>query len=509
MQTRSRNRSRLSGLKPAVAIAGILAAIIAVPAFAASPPTVTGTTPASPANDNNPTVKGTADPGSTVDLYTTSDCTGTVAGSGPESQFSSGGISVTVTSNSSTTFYATATDGNGVSGCSSTSTTYVEDSTAPAAPTVDSTEPASPANENDPKVKGTAEAGSTVKLFTTSDCSGTAAASGTASAYSSTGIAVHVADDSTTTFHATATDAAGNASLCSSTSVDYVEDSTVDPPAFSETSPPSPSSLNDLYVVGTAEKDSTVNLYTSADCSGTPAASGTDADFADPGLAVSVPDDTTTTFYGTVTDEASNVSACSTDSITYVEDSTAPEAPTLAATNPVGPANDNYPELVGSAEVDSTVAVFLTPDCSGTPLASGTESDFALSGLTVPVGDDSVTVFYATATDAAGNQSECTVDPVTYYEDSTAPDTRVTFAPAGKTRDRTPTFLFTVVGDETDVTFVCQLDDGPFKTCKSPKTYSKLSLRHPEFRVRAVYEAGNAYLRAAGRGFRLVRRPRH
>jgi hypothetical protein len=120
-----------------------------------------------------------------------------------------------------------------------------------------------------------------------------------------------------------------------------------------------------------------------------------------------------------------------------------------------------------------------------------------------------VTVIYATATDAAGNQSACTVDPVTYYEDSTPPDTRVTFAPAGKTRDRTPTFLFTVVGGEPNVTFVCQLDDGPSKPCTSPKTYGRLSLRHHVFRVRAVDAAGNADPSAASRGFRLVRRPRH
>ena len=72
--------------------------------------------------------------------------------------------------------------------------------------------PASPANDNSPKITGSAEAGSTVKLYTTSDCSGSVAASGTAAAFSSPGITVAVADDSTTTFKATATDAAGNVS---------------------------------------------------------------------------------------------------------------------------------------------------------------------------------------------------------------------------------------------------------------------------------------------------------
>jgi hypothetical protein len=298
-------------------------------------------------------------------------------------------------------------------------------------------------------------------------------------------------------------------SPCSTSSVDYVEDSSVDPPTLTASDPTSPANQNDPLIQGSAEPGSTVSLYGTADCSGAPIATGPEAVFSSTGIAAHVGNDTTTTFHATVTDEAGNVSACSTDAITYVEDSTAPAPPDLAATNPVGPANDNNPEILGQAEVGSTVNIFLTPDCSGAPLVSASQSDFALSGLTVPVVDDSVTVIYATATDAAGNESACTIDPVTYYEDSTPPDTRVTFAPAGKTRDRSPTFLFTVVGDEPTVTFVCQLDDGPAKPCDSPKTYAKLSLRHHEFRVRAVDEAGNADRSAASRGFRLVHRHRH
>ena len=59
-------------------------------------------------------------------------------------------------------------------------------------------------------------------------------ASGTAASFSSPGFAVAVADDSSTTFKATATDAAGNVSSCSSGTT-YVEDSTQ--PASSVTFP--------------------------------------------------------------------------------------------------------------------------------------------------------------------------------------------------------------------------------------------------------------------------------
>jgi hypothetical protein len=97
--------------------------------------------------------------------------------------------------------------------------------TGPAAPTFTGTDPASPANNNSPKIKGSAPDGSTVNLYPTSDCSGTPAATGTAADFGSPGLTVNVADDSSTTFHATAT-ANGATSACSAGSITYVEDST-------------------------------------------------------------------------------------------------------------------------------------------------------------------------------------------------------------------------------------------------------------------------------------------
>ncbi|HEX6153584.1 MAG TPA: hypothetical protein VFZ19_08695, partial [Solirubrobacterales bacterium] len=187
-------------------------------------PTVSGVSPAGPANNNSPKVTGSAEAGSTVKLYTNSSCTGAAAGTGTAAAFASPGIAVTVADNTTTTFYATATDASAnVSPCSATSASYTEDSTPPAAPTVSSTNPASGANNNSPKVIGSADAGTTVKLYTTNNCNGNPLASGTAAAFASPGITVTVADNTTTTFRATATDAAGNASACSSTSVSYQE----------------------------------------------------------------------------------------------------------------------------------------------------------------------------------------------------------------------------------------------------------------------------------------------
>jgi hypothetical protein len=98
--------------------------------------------------------------------------------------------------------------------------------TPPAAPTLTGTDPVSPANANNPGVKGDAEAGSTVRLYTDASCSGDPAATGSAAGFASPGLPVAVADDTSTTVRATATDEAGNTSACSASSITYVEDST-------------------------------------------------------------------------------------------------------------------------------------------------------------------------------------------------------------------------------------------------------------------------------------------
>ena len=187
-------------------------------------PLITDTDPKSPANNNNPRIKGTAEPDSTVKLYTAGGCTGTPVASGPASDFASPGLAVTVEDDTTTRFRATATDGAGNASPCSPGRNYVEDSTPPPAPEITGTDPESPANKNHPRIKGTAEADSTVKLYTTADCTGAPVTSGSASKFASPGIVVAVGGNTTTPFRATATDRAGNASPCSVERT-YVEDS--------------------------------------------------------------------------------------------------------------------------------------------------------------------------------------------------------------------------------------------------------------------------------------------
>ncbi len=99
---------------------------------------------------------------------------------------------------------------------------FTVDTIAPPAPQITDTDPNSPANDNAPEVKGSAQAGSVVRLYKTAGCTGAAAALGTAAKFASPGITASVADNTTTAFRARATDAAGNLSACSG-AFNYVE----------------------------------------------------------------------------------------------------------------------------------------------------------------------------------------------------------------------------------------------------------------------------------------------
>jgi hypothetical protein len=92
-------------------------------------------------------------------------------------------------------------------------------------------------------------------------------------------------------------------------------------------------------------------------------------------------------------------------------------APTLTDTDPDSPANDNSPEIKGSAIDGSTVKLYTTSDCSGTPVATGSAANFASPGLTVNVPNDSSTTFRATAT--VGTATSACSAPLTYVEQTT------------------------------------------------------------------------------------------
>ena len=85
----------------------------------------------------------------------------------------------------------------------------------PAAPRLLRTDPASPGLTGTPRIVGVAEAGSTVRIHAGPGCAGAPAATGAAAELAAPGIAVAVDYGRSASFSATATDAAGNVSPCS------------------------------------------------------------------------------------------------------------------------------------------------------------------------------------------------------------------------------------------------------------------------------------------------------
>lgn len=103
-----------------------------------------------------------------------------------------------------------------------------KDLAPPSAPQLTITDPASPGSSGTPRIRGTAEAGSTVRVYAGAGCTGTPIATGSAAELGSPGVRVAVGEGVTAAFSATATDAAGNTSACSA-SISYTHAKTPHP----------------------------------------------------------------------------------------------------------------------------------------------------------------------------------------------------------------------------------------------------------------------------------------
>lgn len=205
----------------------------------------------------------TSHPDFEIVIYEVAGCSGSVVGRGSAEAFESAGVAVTVSSNAMTALSAEQVDSANTanrSGCSG-SLFYWEGNVSaegPAGggtsegggqgaqgsgsgsgssgspgvdPAVTTGRPAAPklhmspsgfANDNAPLVVGTAPGAGSVSIFANASCSGSPVAKGSAVQLGA-GIALQVADNTTTTFSANAM--GGQRSSCS-TPVTYVEDST-------------------------------------------------------------------------------------------------------------------------------------------------------------------------------------------------------------------------------------------------------------------------------------------
>ncbi len=99
----------------------------------------------------------------------------------------------------------------------------------PATPVLTATNPTSPGTSTTPSILGQSDPSTSIKLYTTPDCSGAPIATGTSLELGGAGIAATVAGGSTTSFRAIATDSNGDTSPCSPP-VSYTQQSSTPPP---------------------------------------------------------------------------------------------------------------------------------------------------------------------------------------------------------------------------------------------------------------------------------------
>src|SRR5215218_632032 len=106
----------------------------------------------------------------------------------------------------------------------------------------------------------------------------------------------------------------------------------------------------------------------------------------------------------------------------------------------------------------------------------------------------------ATATDAAGNTSEFSLNQaVTTASDTTPPETSIVSGPQeGSTTGGSVTFAFS--SSEPGSSFECSLDGGSFSSCASPTSYNLADGPHT-FEVKATDPDGNADTTPAGRAW--------
>lgn len=357
-------------------------------------------------DDTVPRLVGTSEPFATVNIYegTTLVGTGTADGSGSWSIL----LNTTLTEGAHS-FTAQATDAAGNTSASSASFSLTIDTAPPALPVLTSIlddvgNAATPVanggitNDAQPTLSGTAEAGSTVKIFDNGVQIGSVIATGGAWSYTPSpalGNGPH-----TLTF--TATDATGNASAPTAGYTINVDTLAPAAPVISSViddvgsvigpvTGTNPTNDTRPALSGTAEANATVRIYDGITLVGTVTADGNGN--------WTLPETTTLTqgthnFTATATDAAGNTSPASAVT-TIIVDLTAPTAPT-------GTFNADGSVLTGNAEAGSTVTIRLT-DGSTVTTTAGSNGTYSYTFVNKQTEGQTLQI---TATDAAGNISQ-------------------------------------------------------------------------------------------------------
>jgi uncharacterized delta-60 repeat protein len=429
---------------------------VTVDTIAPSIPSITGfsTDTGSPdrlTSDNTLIVSGTAEANRTVEVFLDSVSLGTINANATGNWTFN--YTATPIADGVHNFTATARDlANNVSGLSPALTVTI-DTIAPAAPVI-TTITDDTGNPTDRittdtilLISGTAEANSSVQVFLGGTAIGITSTNASGNWSLDTGIPLANGNYS---FTARSTDAVGNVSATSATFNVTIDTIPPAAPAIAaitaDTNLPGDRITSDTTLIfnGTAEANSTVQVFLNSTAVGTAVTNGTGAwtfDYTGTALA-----DGTYAFTARAIDIAGNTSAASA-AFNVTIDTTLPATPTVTSittdTNlPTdGITSDKTLVIGGAAEATSLVTVLLNGAVIGTTTADAVGKwSFNYTGTTLADGSYALT---ATATDAAGNTGAASA-PFNVIVDAIAPPapavtsiTTDTNLPDGITSDKT------------------------------------------------------------------------
>jgi hypothetical protein len=206
-------------------------------------------------------------------------------------------------------------------------------------------------------------------------------------------------------------------------------------PTLTGTNPPSPNASTTPSIVGTADPETSIKIYTTFDCSKEPVATGTVEELEGTGIPVTVAAGSTTNFRATA--EADGIVSPCSGSISYKQENPPPPPPPPSEEGGNG----------GSG--------------SGSGGSGGRGSE------------------------GSGGRSK-TKGGVTYL----TPETVITFGPSFKTRKRRPVFRFDDATGQPGSDFLCRVDRHRWRPCNSPQKLRRLSPGKHTFQVKAVNALG-------------------
>ena len=347
---------------------------------------ITGPITNLPTNDNLPTLNGTAEANSTVNIYDNGALYATVSANG------SGNWNYTPTAglaDGSHSFTVTATDLAGNISVRSVPSAIIVDTTPPELPT------GMAVNATGTIVTGTAEVGSTVTITTST---GTVLGSATADGTGKFSVAITPAQTNAQALLAYAVDVAGNTGLSAGFTAPNtalpgvpVITSVVDDFAAVTGTVANGQSTNDATptINGTADIGATVNVYNNGVLMGTTTANGSGNWTYTPGSALG---EGSHAFTATATN--ANGTGSPSAAATVIVDTLAPLAPTATV-------SADGTTISGSAEANSIVTITLPGGGTVTATTNGSGA-WSATLPTREIGGESLSVI---ATDAAGNAS--------------------------------------------------------------------------------------------------------